>query len=59
MDSSEKRKIIEPALDISKKQKKSASNENDNEKTNICEYCHYRKRPSQKEPSERMCYIKL
>ena len=58
MDSSQKRKSIEPALDISKKQKKSVSNENDNEKTKICDYCQYRNRPSQKEAYERILHIK-
>ena len=49
---------MEPGTDISKKQKKSVSNENDSEKTKLCDYCQYRSQPPQKEISVTMINIK-
>ena len=57
MDSSQKRKSMESETDNTSKKKKSFSNEKDDEKTHICDYCVYRNETSQKEPKEIMYHI--
>ena len=57
MDSSQKRKSMESETDNTSKKKKSFSNEKDDEKMHICDYCQYRDRPSEIDTSEKMVNI--